>query len=360
MVKLLFSMIMKKKPDISTLLIVLLFLFSSNARAGEIIYLDKQKNESLSRFIDLLKNSIKEGKDNFSDLLGEKISYRIPINSAVETEFSKNKFLEEFNGNYESYKSVSYLYGILFDNNYALKNFSVTCYKDADFNIVINKSYRNDYAIYLYKSDIDLTTLTFGIKDNKIMSIGTYFRYALGLDYRGEFPNYYVMVNTANIYKTEEMKEIIGTLHRNEKVEFIRKIKKVKPFKNEFMMKEELVSVCYIKSNELNIEGYVFRFDITELESTFEIYDNPSIEENRYSIFYTPKVDNLRLRDKPNVDGKLIRFLKKGEVLRVYQKSKEEIVNGESGNWIYVETKDGKYGWCFDFYLEESNYKPEN
>ncbi len=70
-------------------------------------------------------------------------------------------------------------------------------------------------------------------------------------------------------------------------------------------------------------------------------------------IFFTPNVDNLRFRASPDLQGKFIRSLIKGEKLELIEKGKTETIQGIKGTWIKVKTEKGEVGWCFDAYLEE-------
>jgi len=69
-------------------------------------------------------------------------------------------------------------------------------------------------------------------------------------------------------------------------------------------------------------------------------------------LFFS-KVDTLRLRESPSIDGKIIRNLIKGEKLELLEKGKVETINGVKGTWVKVKTEQGEVGWCFDAYLEE-------
>jgi hypothetical protein len=83
------------------------------------------------------------------------------------------------------------------------------------------------------------------------------------------------------------------------------------------------------------------------------VLDSYIIKEKDYvnSIKYIPKVDNLRLRESPSIDGKIIRLLTKNEKLEFMERGKEETINGIKGYWINIKTEKGETGWCFDGYL---------
>ena len=69
--------------------------------------------------------------------------------------------------------------------------------------------------------------------------------------------------------------------------------------------------------------------------------------------YFKSSVKNLRLRKSDDINGEIIRNLKKGEKLRILYTGKEELINAIKGNWVKVETEKGEIGWCFDAYLEE-------
>ncbi len=119
---------------------------------------------------------------------------------------------------------------------------------------------------------------------------------------------------------------------------------------------------------------YFWSFGLTNIE--FEIlkkYKNESIfvifnknvqeklqkfRESKYvNISYEVNTDNLRFRESPTIDGKLIRMLKKGEMLEFIESGKEDTINGIKGTWIKVKTEQGEVGWCFDAYLTKFEFE---
>ena len=82
-------------------------------------------------------------------------------------------------------------------------------------------------------------------------------------------------------------------------------------------------------------------------------YDN-ILAPNKYAkIYYLPTIDNLRFRESPTLNGKVIRILKKNDVLELIEKGKTETIKGVNGTWVKVKTDLGEEGWCFDAYLKE-------
>jgi hypothetical protein len=70
-------------------------------------------------------------------------------------------------------------------------------------------------------------------------------------------------------------------------------------------------------------------------------------------IFYNPKVDKLRLREKQGHDGKVMKFLMKTDKLELVGLGQEATIDKIKGRWVKVRTEQGEIGWCFDGYLEE-------
>lgn len=68
---------------------------------------------------------------------------------------------------------------------------------------------------------------------------------------------------------------------------------------------------------------------------------------------YSTTVEDLRLRETPGVDGKVVRILVKGEKLNLVEKGDEATIEGIKGIWVKVETEKGESGWCLDAYLAD-------
>lgn len=69
--------------------------------------------------------------------------------------------------------------------------------------------------------------------------------------------------------------------------------------------------------------------------------------------FYKPNIPNLRMRDNPSSEGKIIRKFNQDEKILVIQKGNVDEVAGIKGYWVKVLTSEDEIGWCFDAYLEE-------
>jgi uncharacterized protein YgiM (DUF1202 family) len=61
----------------------------------------------------------------------------------------------------------------------------------------------------------------------------------------------------------------------------------------------------------------------------------------------------VRLRDSPGIEGKILYKLSKGEIVRILDKSKkQETINGTTSFWYQVEDWDRLEGWVFGKYLD--------
>lgn len=76
-----------------------------------------------------------------------------------------------------------------------------------------------------------------------------------------------------------------------------------------------------------------------------------------YELILTPTVDNLRLRETSDQNGKVIRNLVKGEKLKYVESGKADTIQDIQGLWVKVKTEKGEVGWCFDAYLDEVKKK---
>lgn len=74
------------------------------------------------------------------------------------------------------------------------------------------------------------------------------------------------------------------------------------------------------------------------------------------------KVSNLRVREKPNLNSKILFNLKKDQKIKIKISlsdalvEEKVVVNGKKGFWITVQLEDGKKGWVFSYYL---NFKDD-
>lgn len=80
------------------------------------------------------------------------------------------------------------------------------------------------------------------------------------------------------------------------------------------------------------------------------IYAGP---ENGDEVVIT--VDQLRLRESPDIKSNVIKLLKKGELAYVIEESeKKETIKGIESKWFKVKI-DGMEGWVFGGFLKKSN-----
>jgi hypothetical protein len=119
--------------------------------------------------------------------------------------------------------------------------------------------------------------------------------------------------------------------------------------------------VCKIIDKKL--EG--FKEDkLTEI--AYEIINNTlkpitksgcNISDNKYFIYTVTdyrksKVNNLRIREFPNINSKIKASLRLDESVEIIDKSMKDKINGISGNWLLVKTNNNDFGYCFSGYLQ--------
>lgn len=116
--------------------------------------------------------------------------------------------------------------------------------------------------------------------------------------------------------------------------------------------------------NDADKPEYVFKEENNKIGiscySMMILRELKKINKNEIKIlFYIPKIDSLRLRKEPNVNGEFIRLLKKEEKLELLVKLNKykDTIDGKKGTWVKVKTEQGEVGWCFDAYLEEVKKK---
>jgi hypothetical protein len=101
-------------------------------------------------------------------------------------------------------------------------------------------------------------------------------------------------------------------------------------------------------------EGYIYIFDnVLSKLTKYQLITDGNKKDKSIKKYYAPKVNVLRFRESPSLDGKYIRTLKENEKLELLETGKEDTIDGIKGHWIKVKTEKGEIGWCFDGYLEE-------
>jgi len=113
-------------------------------------------------------------------------------------------------------------------------------------------------------------------------------------------------------------------------------------------------SSLYLKSNSKTDE--FIKSGFVRIQNNYILNDIYNFKRSvllKYSKNVTPSISNLRFRETPDLKGKFIRSLIKGEKLELIEKGKSETIDGVKGVWVKVKTEKGEIGWCFDAYLEE-------
>jgi hypothetical protein len=77
-----------------------------------------------------------------------------------------------------------------------------------------------------------------------------------------------------------------------------------------------------------------------------ELTDKYLITGTRYIA-----MENLRLRNKPNLSGAIIRIISRDEWVVVLEEGNEETIDGITSIWVKVRSDDHTEGWCFGGYL---------
>jgi hypothetical protein len=61
--------------------------------------------------------------------------------------------------------------------------------------------------------------------------------------------------------------------------------------------------------------------------------------------------DNLRMRDTPDIKGKIVTTLAKGSAVELLETGAEATIDGITAPWVKVLSESGCTGWCFSGYL---------
>jgi len=127
---------------------------------------------------------------------------------------------------------------------------------------------------------------------------------------------------------------------------------------DEMIAKGKQFAIEYLSLNSkdiLSIFGTYFYKENGKLYKKRPLFLMKIIEDNNVSNKkqFTTKIDNLRFRERPDLDSKVIRVFKKSEKLTILETGKTETIDGVKGTWVKVKTEQGEIGWCFDAYLEE-------
>jgi hypothetical protein len=169
-----------------------------------------------------------------------------------------------------------------------------------------------------------------------------------------EAPTFYVMLPTKSSNWSSDLEGYAGifaitayTYKKWEKVqateyemyepiEYVRNNKYIFTYSHSHASPEDLYDM--FANNE-------YTFSVFDLDRNTAVDDSPP--------FYTPTINNLRLREGPNLDSKTIRLLRLGEKLEVTARAHSQKIDDVRGTWVRVKTQSGEVGWCFDAYLKK-------
>jgi len=120
-----------------------------------------------------------------------------------------------------------------------------------------------------------------------------------------------------------------------------------------------LCGSCKKKMADENIINEPFE-EVNSIEILVEKDSNQeTIKSITYDQKFTPThwtTDNLRLRDSPNIDAKVLKTLQSGTLVQKLSSGEEETIDGITANWIFVKTKADETGWCFGGYLDQDSF----
>lgn len=254
------------------------------------------------------------------------------------------------------------IFTLSFDNKYILDKVGENIF-----------TYQNDENKYMVRFDINITKGKFytqmnvylrPIKSITLNDLKKYTKignsnnasamFGCGDEYKYYFieNKYFDILNSNNIIIKRAISDW-GNGFRNDILMYNFEIKNNKYFNNcliEFssMMPENIKNIEKIKEfinrNDKSVENYI------SFENTIKSIKFGNGKNIKYYII---RANNVRLRDLPNEDGKIIVNMSMGDKLELLERGKEDEVNYFYGIWIKVKTKDNKIGWCFDYYLKE-------
>ncbi|WP_277055636.1 SH3 domain-containing protein [Treponema socranskii] len=115
--------------------------------------------------------------------------------------------------------------------------------------------------------------------------------------------------------------------------------------------------------NELDYPVRISKKDTILCQSSFVVDDFSYMALNifLYKINFEPRLpqnavlndSRVRLRSSPDLSGKTLALLNKGDALKVTDRSEEKYtIDGESWYWYKVETDDYPDGWIYGKYLD--------
>jgi hypothetical protein len=121
-------------------------------------------------------------------------------------------------------------------------------------------------------------------------------------------------------------------------------------FNNLYFTSGEIIDNKYlILSGKDDKHQGILLYEFKICENSINKEHNKIITNN---ILLQTSVNNLRLRSEPSLKSKVIFSLPKNEWVRIIEYGDKETIDGVTGKWVKVFTKQF-VGWCFDAYLEE-------
>lgn len=274
---------LKKIVIISIILSIIFNCYSVNIK-----YYNLEKDNNTKKLIDDIIDIIsKKDIKKFNNLIGNNIQIRAPLRPTYIT-LNKSDFIKNFNNNdYKNLSSVSYFYGVLFDDKYAKNEYSVKSYNsNKDYDIAIYKSKFTDcaFGISLYQGKIDLVSISFDFnKDGKIIVISTDFQFLNKPNSDNE--KFLIIAKNTYLYDSENLDKKIINLLRNEEIEIIKYMEKSFENKKDYYKDKQDIDflsrpsyVNYIYVPRLNKKGYILDSDYIVLPKEYEFLSEEDME----------------------------------------------------------------------------------
>lgn len=212
---------MTKSVKLSIAIVLCFGITLSFYGAGNVTYRDGTKSVASEEMVGSISESIAQGNvDSFLRLFDESIVFAEPGVLASNSDPLSFREFAAFFKSAISYDRPSYCRGVLFDDEFARKEFGGLSYRSASFSVMVNRDhlYRDradEYNIYIYRNSKDLSTVKLVVRNKKIREIFSVF--ASAYDENESPPDdavYFASAYGTKIFDRMNGKEL-GVLPRN-------------------------------------------------------------------------------------------------------------------------------------------------
>lgn len=215
------------------IVIIILIIFNSCKTTEvniKINYLFIEKNKKIEKVVNTLIKSIKDkNKKDFIDLFSDE--FRTAHNSSLMLKLKKDDLKKYLNIKSDMNDPVSIFFGLLFDNDFANKEYMRDAYSKLGFNLTVyNLPYETQaenppaFYIMIYWDKIDFTTIDLAFsKDFKIISMFSFQDYSTRemINSKKKY-NFFVGDNDVVVFKDKNLKEKYKIVGRNTEVKYIK------------------------------------------------------------------------------------------------------------------------------------------